>query len=120
MKNVKRPAFKLSNDEVKPVHENALEMFYSGIKSAETRRTMNGNLKRFLVDACADILHGDYKQRAQEFVNLAKEDQDMAVGIVIAYTKRLREQSRLDKAIQCISIRLVFQTRLNPSKNCLR
>jgi hypothetical protein len=64
LKNVKAPRFKLTVDEVKPVHENALELFYSGIKSAETRRTMDGNLKRFLVDACSEILHGDYKERA--------------------------------------------------------
>jgi hypothetical protein len=98
MKYMRHPAFKLSIEEVKPAMENVLELFYSGIKSAETRRTMEGNLKRFLVDACADILQGDLVERAKEFVNMAKDDQDRAVGIVMAYVRRLRERAAFDRA----------------------
>lgn len=99
MKHVKKPTIRLSSEDVKPTKQDALELFHSGIKADETRRTMDGNLKRFLVDACAEILQGDYKQRAQEFVDIAKEDQDRAVGIVMAYTRKLREQACLEKMI---------------------
>jgi hypothetical protein len=88
---------RLSPDDMKSKHENALDLFYSGIKSAEGRRTMDGNLKKFLVESCADIFHGDYKQRVQEFVEFVKEDQDKATSLLIAYVRRLRERTVLDK-----------------------
>lgn len=87
--------FKLSADDIKPRQENALDLFYLGIKSKEGRRTMDGNLKRFLVEACADILDGDYKKRTQEFVNLVKEDQSKATNIVLAYVTMLRDKTAL-------------------------
>jgi hypothetical protein len=90
--------FNLSLEDIKSKNENALELFYSGIKSAQTRRSMEGNLKTFLVNACAEIFSGDYKQRVQEFVDLAKEDQDKATSIVLAYVRKLRERASLDKS----------------------
>ena len=89
--------FKLTHDDIKPVHENALDLFYSGIKSKEGKRTMDGNLKKFLVDVCADILEGDYKQRAQQFVDIARDDQEKAVQMILAYVRKLRQRTNLDK-----------------------
>ena len=89
--------FKLTHDDIKPVHENALDSFYSGIKSKEGKRTMDGNLKRFLVDVCADILEGNYKQRAQQFIEIARDDQDKTVQIILAYVRKLRQRTSLDK-----------------------
>ena len=73
--------FNLSLEDIKSKNENALELFYSGIQSAQTRRSMEGNLITFLVNACAEIFSGDYKQRVQEFVDLSKEDQDRAQAL---------------------------------------
>lgn len=89
--------FTLSLEDIKSKNENALELFYSGIKSEQTRRSMEGNLKRFLVVACAEIFSGDFKNRVQEFVDLSKEDQDRATSIVLAYVRKLRERASLDK-----------------------
>ena len=88
---------RLSTKDIQIKRENALDLFYSGIKSKETKRTMEGNLKVFLVDACVDILQGNFMERAQQFVNLAKEDQQQAVQVVLAYVAKLRERTRLDK-----------------------
>lgn len=85
-------------EDIKSKNENALELFYSGIKSEQTRRSMEGNLKRFLVIACTEIFHGDFKQRVQEFVDLSKEDQDRATSIVLACVRKLRECSSLEKS----------------------
>lgn len=90
-------SFKLTNDDIKLVHENALDLFYSGIKSKEGKRTMDGNLKKFLVDVCADILEGDYRQRAQQFVDIARDDQEKAVQMILAYVRKLRQRTSLDK-----------------------
>lgn len=89
--------FNLSLEDIKPKNENALELFYSGIKSVQTKRSMEGNLKTFLVTACVEIFSGDYRQRVQEFVDLVKEDQDRATSIVLAYVRKLRERASLDK-----------------------
>jgi hypothetical protein len=70
--------FKLKIDDIKTTDEDALDLFYSGMKSQETRRTMGGNLQQFLVDVCQDILDGDINQRAEQFVNIARKDQQRA------------------------------------------
>ncbi|MBI1662223.1 MAG: hypothetical protein IS860_01735 [Nitrosopumilus sp.] len=46
------PNFSLSEDDIKTTTENALELFYSGIKSKESKRTMDGNLRYFLEVIC--------------------------------------------------------------------
>ena len=91
------PDFSLSEDDIKISLESALDQFYSGIKSKETKRTMDGNLKYFLEIICKNILQGNYKQRAQQFVDIVKDDQTKASGIVIAYVKELEKRTRLDK-----------------------
>ena len=58
---------------------------------------MDGNLKKFLVDVCADILEGDYRQRAQQFVDIARDDQEKAVQMILAYVRKLRQRTSLDK-----------------------
>lgn len=65
--------FKLTANDIKLLQQDVLELFYSRIKSAETKRTMDGNLKRFLVDACEDILKGDYPQRAPAVCRYCKK-----------------------------------------------
>lgn len=87
--------FKLKIDDIKTTDEDALDLFYSGMKSQETRRTMGGNLQRFLVDVCQDILEGDIDQRARQFVNVARKDQQRAVQIILAYARMLKSRTTL-------------------------
>jgi transcription initiation factor TFIID TATA-box-binding protein len=67
------------------------------MKSQETRRTMGGNLQQFLVDVCQDILDGDINQRAEQFVNIARKDQQRAVQIILAYARLLKSRTTLAK-----------------------
>lgn len=90
--------FKLTEKDLQPSNEQALDSFYSGIKSLETKRSMDKNLKTFLVDICEDILHGDYKQRAGEFVLVAKKDQEKAIQIIFAYVNHLKKRTLIGKA----------------------
>ena len=57
-------------------------------------------LKYFLINVCADLFSGDFNQRAQQFVALASDDQVKATNIIIAYVKKLRERTALDKSDQ--------------------
>ncbi|MEK0346016.1 MAG: hypothetical protein QQN65_04170, partial [Nitrosopumilus sp.] len=65
------PDFKLTINDIKIRQENVLELFYSGIKSQATKDTLQRLLRYFLMDVCADLLQGDFGQRAQQFVVLA-------------------------------------------------
>lgn len=73
--------FALLLEDIKSKNKNALELFYSGIKSEQTRRSMEGNLKRFLVIACTEIFHGDFKQRVQECDFLALTTEHVTVSL---------------------------------------
>ena len=88
---------KLSANEIQLSKEDALELFYSGIKATETLRKWDALLKKFLTVACSELFHGTYKERAQQFVDLTKENQEDATGIVIAYVKKLRTRTTVDK-----------------------
>jgi len=57
--------FKLKIEDIKITNEDALDLFYSGMKSRETKMTMGGNFQRFLVDVCQDIFDGDINKRAR-------------------------------------------------------
>jgi hypothetical protein len=92
------PALKITEDEIITRHENALELFYSGIKSHATKNTMERLLRYFLIEVCVDLLKGDFEQRAQQFVDIARKDQTKATNIIIAYVKKLRERTGLEKS----------------------
>ncbi|KER07112.1 integrase family protein [Marine Group I thaumarchaeote SCGC AAA799-E16] len=92
------PKFKLTAQDITIKQENVLELFYSGIKSQSTKETLQRLLRYFLVDVCADLLQGDFEERAEQFVTLASRDQTKATNIIIAYVKKLRERTSLDKS----------------------
>lgn len=87
----------LEPKDIKKVQENALEQFYSGMKSDEYKRTQTGNLKFFVEKVCENFLKGSFEQRVQQFVDMAREDKDKAVGIIQAYLNYLRERAKQDE-----------------------
>ncbi|MGQ0795576.1 MAG: integrase [Nitrosopumilaceae archaeon] len=93
-----RNDIRLTTEDIKIKQENALDSFFSGIKSKGTKEPMTRNLKKFLVDACADLLEGDFEQRAQRFVDLSRTNQEKATHIILAYIKRLKTRTTLDKS----------------------
>lgn len=84
----------LSEDDIQVQQENALELFHSGIKSKATLLTYDRILNYFLNTVCKNLLAGDYQERAQEFVELARKDQQKAINILIAYIKELRKRTQ--------------------------
>lgn len=113
------PKFKLSSDDIKIRQENVLEMFYSGIKSQATKETLERLLKYFLIEVCADLLQGNFEQRAQQFVEIASEDQTKATNIIIAYVKKLRERTALDKSDQYYMNPSYLPNKIKPIKKLL-
>ena len=60
--------FKLSKDDIDIENQDSLDLFYAGIRAHQTRTTMDRLLRKFLLEACGDILHGNYRQRAEELM----------------------------------------------------
>lgn len=110
---------RLSPQEIKVRQENALDLFFSGIKAKETNRTMTRNLRIFLVDACADLLEGTFEQRAQQFVDLTREDQQRATQIILMYISKLREKTLLDKTDPAYLNPSSIPNRIKPMKKLL-
>ena len=113
------PEFKLTENDIKIRQENVLEMFYSGIKSQATKETLQRLLGYFLIDVCADLLQGDFSQRAQQFVVLASQDQIKATNIIIAYVKKLRERTALDRTDQYYINPSYLPNKIKPIKKLL-
>ena len=87
----------LDPNSIHLVTQDALNNFLSGIKSDETKKPMQRNLKIFLETVCKKLLNGDLTQRSQEFVDLARTDQQKALAIISSYVQHLKSRTRLDK-----------------------
>jgi hypothetical protein len=92
-----RTDIRLTEEDIAVKQQNALDLYYSGIKSSETKRTMTLNLKQFLLDACHDLFKGDLGERAQQFVDLARQDQEKVTHIILGYANLLRNKTLLQK-----------------------
>lgn len=86
-------SIRLTRQDLVETTNDALKQFFEGIKSKQTRITYEGNLRYFLMEVCGDLLHGNFSQRASEFVSLAKNEQHVAIQIVRAYVSKLRERA---------------------------
>ena len=75
--------FRLNPEDIQPQNEDALELFYSGIKSVHTKSSFDKNLKQFLNEVCADILQGTYQERANQFVKITTDDQKKATHLIL-------------------------------------
>ncbi len=113
------PKFKLTESDIKIRQEDVLETFYSGIKAKATKDSMERILKYFLINVCADLFSGDFSQRAQQFVALASDDQMKATNIIIAYVKKLRERTALDKTDQYYMNPASLPNKVKPIKKLL-
>ena len=88
---------KLTKEDMQVTQENALDLFYSGIKASETKRKWETLLKRFLLDACSELFKGDFRQCAQQFVDLVKQNQEQSTQLVISYVRFLKNRTALEK-----------------------
>lgn len=115
-------AIRLSKGDVMKTIDDALTLFKSGIKSDITRRTYEKRLREFLCGTLEEYLDGnpalrekqrvqrlaegnsrqigsvldaDFAERANEMVRKAKDSPDEIMGILLAYSTKLRE--RCDK-----------------------
>ena len=113
------PDFKLTENDIKIRQENVLEMMDSGIKAQATKESIYKVLRYFLINVCEDLLQGSFEKRAQQFVEIARDDQTKATSIIIAYVKRLRERTALNKSDQYYMNPSTLPNKVKPIKKLI-
>jgi len=86
-------SIKITKKDLSSEYNDALELFYSGIRSTATRKGLERGLRLFLVDVCDEILDGGFAERARQFVGMVKDNQEKATSIVLTYTRLLKQRS---------------------------
>ncbi|MDA7953552.1 MAG: hypothetical protein MPJ05_07045 [Nitrosopumilus sp.] len=75
-----------------------MDFFRLGIKSEETRKCYERKMRQILCDIIGDdVLQGNVDERAEQLVNIAKEDPESAVKIMLGLSRLLRERTSLPK-----------------------
>ncbi|MFM7796497.1 MAG: integrase, partial [Candidatus Nitrosotenuis sp.] len=88
---------KIENKDLQITNRSALELFYHGIKSKETKDKYTRTLRRILNDVLENVLQGSFEDRASQLVNKAKMDPEWGMSVMLALSKKLKERSELPK-----------------------
>ncbi|HXV66252.1 MAG TPA: integrase [Nitrosopumilaceae archaeon] len=75
----------------------ALELFWQGIRSEETKEKYTRTLKRILCDILEEFFEGSFEQRADKIVKMAKEEPEWVRDLLLNISKMLRERTKLPK-----------------------
>jgi len=86
---------KLSKSEVRRRTKNPLVVFREGIRSDVTRKRYERKLQVILCDVLEDHLSGDFNQRVKEFVEKTKADPDWTMDLMLAFSSKLKERTKL-------------------------
>lgn len=88
---------KIDRNDLQVFRENALELFYQGIKAKETKDKYTRVLRKILTDILENVLEGSFEERASYLVNQTKKDPDWGMSVLLALSKKLKERSNLPK-----------------------
>ena len=111
---------KLSLDDVEEIdNAHPMEWFRRGIKTDGTFKTYDSALRSVLCTALGDILHGTYKERAAEFVEIGKKDPVKVRNIITQLVKAWSKQAKLDPSDSKYMSPRSIRTILSPIKKLL-
>ncbi|MGY5150590.1 MAG: integrase [Candidatus Nitrosopumilus sp. bin_68KS] len=89
---------KITKEEFQRIgEENPLELFHQGIKAKETREKYTRTLRHVLCKIFEDLFEGDFEERVNQFVKLAKEDPDWTRDLLLNLSIKLKERTNLPK-----------------------
>ena len=107
---------KLDEKDLTEVIQDPLQVFRSTIKSEFTRKSYERYLKLFLCKILEDMLSGSYEQRAKQFLEIGKNDNEKLIKIMYAYVKRMKEQTELPPDHTNYMAVKSLKTRIKPIK----
>lgn len=88
---------KIKIEDLDNIAEEPIQLFYSGIKSPETKEKYTRILKKILCDNLEDVLHGSFEERAAELVKKSKTNPEFSLSILLAISRKLRARTELPK-----------------------
>jgi len=89
---------KITKEELtRSTDEPALDLFLQGIKADATKKKYTRTMKKIACDVFEDILDGDFEQRINQLVKLAKEDPKWATELFLNLSRKLRARTELPK-----------------------
>ena len=121
---VNRRDYKLAKDDIESVTKDPYQLFLNSLTNESTRETYIRRLKRFLCLTLEDYLQGDkslrerqraarlktgdrreieryldadFDVRVREFVDKARADSNWTAELMVTWSKKLKERTRLDK-----------------------
>jgi hypothetical protein len=87
---------KLTREDFKRTeNESPLNLYYQGIKARETRKKYTRTLRHVLCKIFEDIFEGEFEERVNEFVKLAREDPKWATDLLLNLSRILKDRTRL-------------------------
>lgn len=89
---------KITKEELtRSTDEPALELFLQGIKAEATKKKYTRTLKKIVCYVFEVILEGDFEQRVNQLVKLARENPKGATELLLSLSKKLRQRTELPK-----------------------
>lgn len=89
---------KITKEEFQRIgEETPLELFHQGIKAKETREKYTRTLRQVLCSIFEDLFEGEFEDRVNQFVKLAKKDPDWIRDLLINLSIKLKERTKLPK-----------------------
>ncbi len=88
---------KITKDNLVKIEDEPIELFYQGIKSADSKISYTRKLRQVLCNYLEDVLEGSFEKRAAQIVYKAKENPQEALRILLSLSKMLRDRTELDR-----------------------
>jgi len=87
---------KLTREDFKRTeNESPLNLYHQGIKAEETREKYTRTLRHILCKIFEDIFEGEFEERVNEFVKLARDDPKWATDLLLNLSRILRDRTKL-------------------------
>jgi hypothetical protein len=88
---------KIELSDIESTEKNPLELFYEGLKSPATKDRYTRILNHTICEVFEKVLSGTFEQRASELVKNAKMNPEWAMNVLLTYSKKLKERTKLPK-----------------------
>ena len=84
---------KITKEEFQRIgEESPLELFHQRIKAKETREKYTRTLRHVLCKIFEELFEGDFEERVEQFVKLAKQDPDWTRDLLLNLSMKLKER----------------------------
>ena len=95
----RRIRMKVKPEDIRPIsEEDPLKLFHSSIKSPSTDKDYTDKLHRILYNVLETVLEGTFEERAKQFVEMGRNDEERMLGILLELSSVMTERTKKDKS----------------------